>query len=72
VRTINYSPQGDKLASGGDDNMIYVWSKDGELLIEIKGRDSWVMSLCWSKDGEYILSGSLDDTIRKWQLIDGK
>jgi len=49
-----------------------VWSKDGKLLIEIKGHDDWVSSLCWSKDGAHIFSGSSDATIRKWQLIDGK
>jgi len=52
--------------------MIRVWSKDGKLLIEINGHDSWVNSLCWSKDGAHIFSGSADHTIRKWQLIDGK
>jgi WD40 repeat protein len=44
---------------------------DGELLIEIKGHDYWVNSLCWSKDGAYIFSASGDRTIRKWP-IDGK
>jgi WD40 repeat protein len=61
--------------SGGNDGIIRVWSKDGELLIEIKGHDSiYVMSLCWSKDGAYIFTGtmSVDQTIRKWQSIDGK
>jgi WD40 repeat protein len=72
IWTIKYSPQGDKFASGGYDNTVRVWSKDGELIIEIKGHDSMVMSLCWSKDGAYIFSGSVDDTIRKWQSIDGK
>jgi len=52
--------------------MIRVWSKDGKLLIELKGHDSWVNSLCWSKDGAHIFSASADCTIRKWQLIDGK
>jgi WD40 repeat protein len=70
VRTIKYSLQGDKFASGGD--IIRVWSKDGELLIEIEGHDGPVTSLCWSKDGKYIFSGSADRTIRKWQSIDGK
>ncbi|KAG1808932.1 WD40-repeat-containing domain protein [Suillus subaureus] len=56
----------------GEDDMIRVWSKDGELLIEFEGHDSWVMSLCWSKDGAYIFSASLDNTVRKWQSIDGK
>ena len=52
--------------------MIRVWSKDGKLLIEIKGHDDLVLSLCWSKDGTYIFSASRDMTIRKWQSIDGK
>ncbi|KAG2739529.1 WD40 repeat-like protein [Suillus brevipes Sb2] len=72
IWTIKYSPQGDKFASGGDDSIIRVWSKGGKLLIEIKGHDSGVTSLCWSKDGKYIFSASLDQTIRKWQSIDGK
>jgi WD40 repeat protein len=72
VNAIKYSPQSDKIASGGDDSMIRVWSKDGKLLIEIKGHDGSVTSLCWSKDGAHIFSGSVDGTIRKWQLIDGK
>jgi hypothetical protein len=72
VWTIKYSPQGDKFASGSQDDIIRVWSKDGELLIEIEGHDDWVMSLCWSKDGAHIFSASNDRTIRKWQSIDGK
>ncbi|KAG2738066.1 WD40 repeat-like protein, partial [Suillus brevipes Sb2] len=73
IWTIKYSPQGDKFAAGGSDDIIRVWSKDGELLIEIKGHDSGIVtSLCWSKDGKYIFSASLDYTIRKWQSIDGK
>jgi len=71
VWAIKYSPQSDKLASGGEDNMIRVWSKDGKLLITMKGHDNWVHSLCWSKDGDHVFSGSEDRTIRKWQLIDG-
>jgi WD40 repeat protein len=72
VNAIKYSPQSDKIASGGQDTMINVFSKDGELLIEIKGHDDWVSSLCWSKDGAHIFSGSYDHTIRKWQWVDGK
>ncbi|KAJ8593339.1 WD40 repeat-like protein [Rhizopogon salebrosus TDB-379] len=69
VYVIKYSHQGDTFASGGEDNMIHVWSKDGELLI--RGHDDLVLSLCWSKDGQRIFSGSADATIRKWRSIDG-
>ncbi|KAJ8580251.1 WD40 repeat-like protein, partial [Rhizopogon salebrosus TDB-379] len=72
VHVVKYSPRGDKSASCGYDDDIRVWSKDGKLLIEIKGHDDWVNSLCWSKDGACIFSGSGDMTIRKWQSIDGK
>jgi WD40 repeat protein len=72
VYAIKYSPRGNKFASCRSDGVIRVWSKDGKLLIEIKGHDKSVRSLCWSKDGAYIFSGSRDMTIRKWQSIDGK
>jgi WD40 repeat protein len=71
VFAIKYSPQGDKFISGGN-GAICVWSRDGKLLMEIKGHDDVVMSLCWSKDGARIFSGSGDCTIRKWRAIDGK
>ncbi|KIK31851.1 hypothetical protein CY34DRAFT_814491 [Suillus luteus UH-Slu-Lm8-n1] len=71
VVAVKYSPQGDKFISGGN-GTICVWSRDGKLLIKIKGHDDAVMSLCWSKDGAHIFSGSADHTIRKWRAIDGK
>ncbi|KAG2059904.1 WD40 repeat-like protein [Suillus hirtellus] len=72
VYAVRYSPQGDKIMSGQEDKVICVWSKDGELLIEIEGHDDRVSSLCWSKDGAHIFSASVDHTIRKWRSIDGK
>ncbi|KIK40564.1 hypothetical protein CY34DRAFT_87104 [Suillus luteus UH-Slu-Lm8-n1] len=71
IMAVKYSPQGDKFISGGD-GPICVWSRDGKLLIEIKGHDAVVTSLCWSKDGAHIFSGSFDRTIRKWRAINGK
>ncbi|KAG2054083.1 WD40 repeat-like protein [Suillus hirtellus] len=71
ARAVKYSPKGDKFMSGGN-GPICVWSMDGKLLIEIKGHENVVMSLCWSRDGAHIFSASLDETIRKWRAIDGK
>ncbi|KIK40687.1 hypothetical protein CY34DRAFT_255660 [Suillus luteus UH-Slu-Lm8-n1] len=72
VYAVKYSPQGNKFVSSGNIGAICVWSRDGKLLIEIKGHDNGVSSLCWSKDGAHIFSGSYDNTIRKWRAIDGK
>ncbi|KAG2054105.1 WD40 repeat-like protein [Suillus hirtellus] len=71
VETVKYSPKGDKFMSGGK-GPICIWSRDGKLLIEIKGHDDDVSSLCWSKDGAHIFSASDDHTIRKWRAIDGQ
>ncbi|KAJ8597847.1 WD40 repeat-like protein, partial [Rhizopogon salebrosus TDB-379] len=68
VYAVKYSPRGDKFASCGYDGVIRVWSKDGNLLIEIKGHDDSVRSLCWSKDGAYIFSGSARCSSRSYQL----
>ncbi|KAG2048522.1 WD40 repeat-like protein [Suillus hirtellus] len=72
VEAVKYSPQGDRLMSGGVGGPICIWSKDGKLLMKIKGHEHWVSSLCWSKDGAHIFSGSGDHTIRKWRAIDGQ
>lgn len=72
VFAVKYSPKGDKFMSGGVDEIIRVWSKDGKLLILIKGHEHSVTSLCWSKDSAHIFSASVDNTIRIWQSVDGK
>jgi WD40 repeat protein len=64
VRTLKYSPQADKFASSGEDN-IHVWSKDGKLLIEIKGLLGDVVVLVQG----WCVSGSRDYTDRKWQMV---
>jgi WD40 repeat protein len=71
VNAVKYSPQGDKIISGGN-GPICVWSRNGKLLKEINGHDNAVTSLCWSKDGAHIFSGSGDYTIRIRRAIDGK
>ncbi|KAJ8595715.1 WD40 repeat-like protein [Rhizopogon salebrosus TDB-379] len=73
VYAVKYSPQGDKFASGGYDGVIRAWSKDGELLIEIKGHDFSIYSLCWSKDGAHISSSASSDcSVRIWDLNTNK
>jgi WD40 repeat protein len=70
VEAVKYSPRGDKFISGGN-GAICIWSRDGKLLMEIKGHDDTVTSLCWSKDGAYS-PGHMITRIRKWRSIDGK
>ncbi|KAJ8595718.1 WD40 repeat-like protein [Rhizopogon salebrosus TDB-379] len=94
VYAVKYSPRGDKLASGGEDRVIRVcggedrvirvWSKDGNLLLEIKGHDSssidgkelvvlrghgsTVRSICLISDERHLVSASEDCSVRIWDL----
>ena len=39
---------------------------------KFKGHNNDVSSVAFSPDGKFIISGSLDKTIRVWNLINGK
>jgi WD40 repeat protein len=63
-----FGPDG-KLYSAGDDNLVRVWdSAAGKLLDTLKGHTGTVVSLLWHPDSKSLVSGSLDQTIRVWDL----
>jgi WD40 repeat protein len=77
VRSIAYSPQGQYLASGGDDGMAKLWdTKTGKLVRTIAARDSSITSLGaigFSPDGKH-LAGALTEaaTVRIWDTVAGR
>ena len=44
----------------------------GKELRRFEGHTSYVNSVCFSPDGRYALSGSLDKTLRLWEVASGK
>ncbi|KAL5483113.1 hypothetical protein ACEPAI_8342 [Sanghuangporus weigelae] len=74
VRSIMFSPNGKRIASGSVDSTICVWDTDsGELVAgPFKGHTSGVQSVAFSPDGKRIASGSNDCTIRIWDAESGK
>ena len=50
-RTVTFSPDGTKLATGGDDHSARVWDvESGELLHELKGHTLEVLAVAFSRD----------------------
>lgn len=67
IRTVAYSPQGDLIAAGGNDNTLTLWQADGQRIATLTGHQAPVFAIAISPDGELIASGSLDKTIRLWR-----
>jgi WD40 repeat protein len=73
VRTVRFSPDGRRLASGADDNTVVVWDlASGQPAIALKGHTHQVFSVSFSPDGRRLASGSADNTVMVWDLATGR
>ena len=71
VNSVSFSPDGDTVASGSDDETLRLWdASTGKLIRTLTGHTGWVRSVSFSPDGRRIASGSSDYTGRLWQLAD--
>ncbi len=66
-RSAAYSPKGDRIALGGDDGTITLWTPAGQRLQALTGHTGAVHGLAFSPDGTLLVSGSHDGTIKLWQ-----
>jgi len=73
VTSVHFSPDGTRLASGGHDNTVKLWSVvSGELERTLAGHKNYVNSVHFSPDGMRLASGSKDKTVKLWSVGSGE
>jgi WD40 repeat protein len=67
VRSVAFSPDGTRLASGGNDRMVKIWdAQTGQEMLTLKGHTSAVLKVAFSPDGNLLASASEDGTVKIW------
>ena len=73
VNSVAFSPDGNTLASGSDDETIRLWNAvTGEHQKTLTEHTDDVNSVAFSPDGNTLASGSDDNTIHLWNAVTGE
>ncbi len=73
VMSIDFSPNGDLLASAGFDRDVMLWdTKTQQVKLQLEGHEKFVTSVSFSPDGTMLASASFDGTVRLWDIETGK
>jgi WD40 repeat protein len=69
---IVYSPDGDMIATAGDDGTARLWdATGGEEIFVLRGHDQSVLSIAFSPDSKQVATGGTDGTVRLWNIQTG-
>ena len=68
VTSIDFSPDGQVLASAGVGDRLIIWSLSGEKILEWLTNQDAINSIIFSPDGNYLITSGSDGTLKFWSL----
>ncbi|KAI8328017.1 putative WD repeat protein [Chlamydoabsidia padenii] len=70
MNALTYSPDGQTMATGGDDGKVKVWNAtSGFCFVTFSDHNSSVKAVEFAKQGQVLFSASLDGTVRAFDLV---
>ncbi|KAG6889411.1 hypothetical protein C0992_005333 [Termitomyces sp. T32_za158] len=70
MNTLSYAPDGQTIATGGDDGKVKVWSThSGFCFVTFSEHSAPISAVSFAKHGSVLFSASLDGTVRAYDLI---
>lgn len=70
VFTVAWSPDGNRIVSGGSDKLVQLCSPDGTYISTYLGHSQSVSAVAWSPNSQLVASGSADYTAQVWPASD--
>jgi eukaryotic-like serine/threonine-protein kinase len=67
VNADTWSPDGSRVATGGQDTTVQVWDAlTGGNVVVYRGHTKWIWAVDWQPHGQLVASGSSDATVQIW------